>query len=93
MSVYIDQIQNDRHGIVDDIDRERAIDAAEAVLSAHGLTSTAAYAEYTRQWDAYDDEEMMHGAARIWCDAQAAANVALTSTWANPADVFCWIAA
>ena len=76
-------------------DRERASDAAEAVLAGAGVTADAAQAEYMAQWVEFDDEDRMTGLARIWIEARQAADVALTETWAQPAwgDVFCEISA
>lgn len=92
--VYIQQIMGDRHGSVDAIDKQRASDAAEAVLAAAGMTEDAAYAEYMRQWLEFDDEHRMSGAALTWIEARRAANAALTSTWADPAaGIICSIGA
>lgn len=72
----------------DDIDRAR--EAAEAVLASRHVTAETAYAAYKAQWIEHDDETPMTGDALIWIEARQAADVALTSTWANPAaECFC----
>lgn len=92
--IYITQIMGDRRGSVNEDDRQRAIEAAEAVCAAASVQPEAAAAEYRRQWAEFDDEEPMTGAARVWVEARQAADVALTSTWADPgAEACCIIAA
>ncbi len=92
--VAISGIQGDRYGSVDDADRRRATDAAEAVLRAAGVPAAAAEAAYQAQWQEFDDEDRMTGAALVWIEARQAADVALTSAWADPAaEVFCTLTA
>lgn len=74
-------------------DKDRAANAAVAVLDAAKTTISDAFAEYARQWEEFDDEAPMTGLARIWADAQAAANRALTEGWHNPAAASCGISA
>lgn len=76
---------------VDDDDRERAENAALAVIAAAGTTPEAAYAEYIRQIGEVDDYEAMAGLARVWTDAEAAADCALTEAWARPGGASCTI--
>lgn len=93
-SVRVTDIQGHHCSSVDDEDRLRAEDAAEAVLWAAGVDAREAEADYRRQWLAYDDEDPMTGEALVWIEARRAADVALTSTWSNPeAEVFCDIEA
>ena len=76
---------------VDDDDRERAENAALAVIAAAGTTPEAAYAEFVRQMGEFDDYDAMTGLARVWADAEAAADLALTETWARPGGAWCTI--
>ena len=76
---------------VDDDDRERAENAALAVIAAAGTTAKAAYAEFIRQMAEVDDYEEMAGLARVWTEAEEAANCALTETWAQPDGASCRI--
>jgi len=81
------------HGnaFVADDDRERAESAALAVLARAGVSVADAAAEYRRQWDEFDDENPMSGAALIWIEARAAADIALTEGWADPSGACCSI--
>jgi len=76
---------------VDDDDRDRAEAAALAVISAAGATPKAAYAEFIRQMGELDDYEALTGLARVWTEAEAAADCALTETWAQPGGATCTI--
>jgi len=76
---------------VTEADTDRARAAAVAVLDAAGATAADAHAEYARQWDEFDDEAPMTGLARLWVEAGAAANSALTQGWHNPAGAMCTI--
>lgn len=94
MAIYINQLSGRGWNSVDDADQARAIAAAEAVCKAANVTPTAAFEAYTAQWSELDGHDGMTGPALTWIEAQQAADVALTSTWANPgAEVFCVIAA
>ena len=74
----------------DDEDRWRAQEAAENVIRSAGITPAEAYDVYKAQFLALDDEAGMTGDALIWIEARQAADIALTSTWADPAaEVFC----
>ena len=97
---------NIRHGSrsVGDDDRSRAKDAALAVLDAAGVTPADAYTEFTRQWEALGSDEAadagrsqdydnLTGVARIWGEAERAADMALTAGWANPDGASCGISA
>lgn len=70
-------------------DETRAEAAAERTIEAAGTTPQATEAEYRRQWLALDDETHMTGLALVWIAAQAAADVALTEGWHNPAGASC----
>jgi hypothetical protein len=72
--------------------RTRALDAAEAVFAASGVSVADARAAYVSQWAEFDDEAPMMGSARIWIDAGRAANLALTQGWANPGGGWCVLA-
>ena len=76
---------------VDDDDRERAENAALAVIAAAGTTPEAAYAEFVRQTGEVANYEAMTGLARVWMDAEVAADCALTETWAKPDGASCAI--
>jgi len=91
-------------GRADDDDKDRARQAAVAVLDAAGVTIQDAYAEFTRQWEAlgtdeaadagrYQDYDNLTGLARIWVEAERAADLALTAGWANPDGASCGISA
>lgn len=76
-----------------DDDRERAKVAAYQFIADAGLTVPEAFAEFKRQWEQFDDYAPMTGAARVWIDAEAAANEALTAGWARPEGASCSISA
>lgn len=80
-------------GRADEEDRDRAADAAVAVLDAAGVTIADAYAEYMRQWDELDGIDDMTGLAAIWVMAEQAADRALTLGWARPDGASCSISA
>lgn len=85
--IAIDILHGNRS--VTDEDRERAIDAAEAVLAAAETTRDLAAAEFRRQWEEFDDRDMLTGLARVWIEAEDAADLALTEGWANPDGASC----
>lgn len=65
-------------------DEARAIAAAEAVFQRAGVLPADAEAAYREQWEKFDGEEAMTGAARVWIAARDAANLAATEGWDNP---------
>lgn len=81
------------HGRVDDEDRERAETAALKVLADAGVTVAQAFGAFKSQWAEFDDYEKMTGLARIWINAEEAANLALTEGWANSDGAGCAISA
>ena len=78
---------------VADEDRERAENAALAVLASAGVSPAVAAAEYRRQWLEFDDRDKMTGHAALWIVAERAADVALTEGWANPGGASCVLSA
>lgn len=80
-------------GRADAEDKDRAADAAVAVLDAAGIKASDAYAEYQRQWDELDGMEGMTGLALVWIEAERAADLALTDGWADPNGASCSISA
>lgn len=74
-------------------DRDRARNAAEAVLDAAGIDPGVAFDEYKRQWLAFDDEAPMTGHALLWIAARKAAATALTEGWVKPDGAHCSISA
>jgi hypothetical protein len=91
---------------VTDEDRERAIAAAYFVLDQHGITGYGvpdAAGEFRAQWQYLGDEDAdddrvqdyghLTGTAKIWVEAEAAADRALTLGWHDPSGASCSIAA
>ena len=88
---------------VTDEDRERAIAAAYFVLDQHGITVPDAAGEFRAQWQYLGDEnaidvrvqdyEHLTGAAKIWVEAEAAADRALTLGWHDPSGASCALTA
>ena len=76
---------------VDDDDRQRAETAALKVLE--GRDPDEVFAEFKRQWAEFDDYSLLTGDARLWVDAERAANAALTEGWANPGNALCGLRA
>jgi len=87
---------------VTDDDRDRAENAALAVLEARDVTVDAARAEFRRQWAWLEtgeaeaqglaqDYRYLAGLAVVWWDAEAAADHALTEGWAVPGRAHCAI--
>ena len=76
---------------VTDDDIRRAEDAALTVLTGRDIDSV--YAEFKRQWAEFDDYSLLTGDARLWVDAERAANAALTEGWANPGNALCGLRA
>jgi len=87
---------------VQEDDRERAEAAALAVLESAGVTPTAAYAEFMRQWEWLGTEEAeaagkcqdyddVTGLAAVWVDAERKADIALTDGWHNENGASCTI--
>ncbi len=72
-------------------DIERAEKAALEVLA--GRDVDVVFAEFKRQWLEFDDYDLLTGDARLWVDAEQAANVALTLGWHNPNGAGCSISA
>lgn len=86
---------NITHGnsFVGDDDRERAEDAALAVLAAAGVSVGQAFAVFQAQWKEFDDYDRMTGDALVWLAAQEAADSALVEGWAQPEGAGCTISA
>ena len=76
---------------VDDDDRQRAEAAALKVLA--GREPEEVFAEFKRQWQEFDDYSLLTGDARLWAEAEMAANAALTEGWANPGNALCGLRA
>ena len=91
--IRIEVIHGNRSVHEDDIDRAET--AALQYLADHGETPESAHAEFKRQWTALEDScqdySYLTGAARIWVDAQSAADVALTDGWRDPGGASCCI--
>jgi hypothetical protein len=94
--VRLGQMTNNRHAIsinmisgrADQDDKDRAADAAVAVLDAAGVKAADAFAEYQRQWAELDEVEGMTGLASIWVEAERAAdNALLRVVTMSPADI------
>lgn len=81
------------HGsqFVKDDDRERAENAALEVLDNADVDPKLAYAEFQRQWAKFEDYEAFTGLAKLWVDAENAADIALTEGWHNSAGAACSI--
>jgi len=69
------------HGKFDETDKNRAISAAEAVLT--GIDAKAAYASYIAAVEAGVDPRDYSDMASDWDKADSAANIALTEGWHN----------
>lgn len=80
-------------GRADQEDLDRAAAAAVAALDEAGVHAADAYAEFQRQWAEFDDYEPMTGLARVWVNAEQAADLALTAGWARPDGASCSITA
>ena len=78
---------------VTDDDIRRAEDAALRILDRSGRSVEEIYAEFRRQWEEFDDYSLLTGDARLWVDAERAANAALTEGWANPGNALCGLRA
>ena len=76
---------------VSDDDCMRAKRAAMAVIAAAGTTVDTAFAEFCRQWEQFDDYDKLTGLARVWIDAEQAADLALTDGWTHPDGAACAI--
>ena len=76
-------------------DRERAENAALEVLDNADVDPKVAYAEFQRQWAKFEDYEALTeaftGLAKLWVDAENAADLALTEGWHNSAGAACSI--
>lgn len=72
-------------------DRDRARDAAVAVLVAAGVEAAYAYEDYLTQMEQYGEHEGMTGPAAVWVEAERAADRALTQGWADPQGAYCSI--
>jgi len=70
-------------------DRRRAKDAAAAVFASANALPLEAGAEYLQQLDADIARDDMTGLARVWLDAEQAADLALTEGWADPDGASC----
>jgi hypothetical protein len=71
------------HGTMgSEADEERAIEAAERVLTAAGVNFAEAEAEFERQ----EDDGEFSGLGLVWQKADYAAFKALTEGWHNPDD-------
>lgn len=73
----------------DDIYRAR--EAAEAYLDARGVSAQEAYEAFRR--DIEETGNVEGELAKIWSDAEYAAQVAATENWISPDDVFVEISA
>ncbi len=81
-----------RSSVTDD-DHARAIAAADAVFLAAGTTAEDAVAVFLTQLVEFDgDSDMMTGLARVWVDADTAADRALTTGWHDPDGAACRLA-
>lgn len=80
-------------GRADQDDKDRAADAAVAVLDAAGVKAADAFAEYMRQWEELGDVDGMTGLAALWVEAERAADLALTAGWARPDGASCSVTA
>lgn len=79
-----------------DEDERRAAHVAEAILDALNVDYQAAQAAYDAQMDVDhdpDENDPQTALARVWSQAQSAANVALTEGWYNPNGAYCTIRA
>ena len=85
----IDIVEGNSEVTSDDL--QRAEDAALTVLTGRDIDSV--YAEFKRQWEKFDDYFLLTGDARLWVDAERAANAALTEGWANPGNALCGLRA
>lgn len=70
------------HGKIDETDRARAVEAAEAALV--GIDAKAAYAAYSAAVEADTDPRDYSDLAAAWDRADSAANIALTEGWHDP---------
>ena len=82
--IAVIEVQGDRYGASTEADRYRAEAAATAVLAALYIPASTAFDAYAGQWEEFDDEAPMTGAARAWIDARSAAEAALNEGWKNP---------
>ena len=80
----IDIVEGNSEVTSDDL--HRAEDAALTVLIGRDINSV--YAEFQRQWAEFDDYSLLTGDARLWVNAERAANEALTAGWANPGNAW-----
>lgn len=72
-------------------DKDRAEAAALVVLG--NVTPETAYAAYLDYFEETDGVQPATGLAALWEKAQAAADIALTEGWYNPAGATCYISA